>query len=172
MWSNTIIIETGSFNISERAIDFNSYHISLDKMSVISPVGEFARHSLFWAVKTWFKIFLILIIIYMFHHELSNIYGDIYCYSIFLLLAYNVYCYFKKRFYGIDILTSGVIVCIKSNNKVFLDNLKVVLDDVINSKKANYTINIDTCNIKNNGIINKGNNNINKVKKGDKNDRK
>ena len=172
MDSNVIIIKTGSFTINDHAIDFEGFHVSLDKMSAITPIFEFERHSILFGVKIWFKIFVGVILIYAFYHNLSSLYGDLYILVLFLLLIGNVYCYFKRRFYGISIVTSGATIQIKSKSIVFLSQLKTVLDNAIDSHSNNYFINIDECLIENYGIINKGNRNINKVNSVKKNDKK
>ena len=88
--------------------------------------------------------------------------GDIYLFTIFILIGYNIYQH-TKTFYGLEIsINSGKPIRIKSDNYLFIEKVRNTIASSINNKKARYVINLNNYSI-NNGIINKGNDNKNTV---------
>ena len=99
---------------------------------------------------------------YPFNKNLGWLAG-MYILTIIILVIYN-YKEWQKIYYGLKIETNRTSICLKSTNISFIYELRDTIEEAINQKKSNYTINIGDS-IINNGIINKGNNNKNEVKK-------
>ena len=77
--------------------------------------------------------------------------GDLYCYSIFLLVVFNLYQH-CKLFYGLVITTAGNRTIIASTRKDFIcrvrDRLQEAIENTINER---IVINLDNC------LVNHGN---------------
>lgn len=156
-------IEHGTFTISDYHIHIFGTTLSLDKIDNMENL-VFSRRSIFSNLGTWFVGFIIMLIISCINHDLM-ILGDIYCYSLIVLIIYNIYM-FTKQYFGIKIQTSaGKTIIIKSENKEFIYKIHDTILEAIKSKKANYTINMDNHNIINNGIISEGDSNKNTISK-------
>ena len=92
--------------------------------------------------------------------------GDIYIFTIVVLIAYNVVEH-KKQFFGLIISTGVKQIELASDSKDFLNEVHDAILDGMKSDSANYIINFDSHDIQNNGIISNGDKNINKVSKND-----
>lgn len=149
--------EHGSINISENAIHIFGTTLNLsnvDNMDIL----EYKRRSLFANIGTWFGGLIIVTIICGMWTSLQWIFA-IYLFSIFLIIAYNIFEY-RKKYYGITIQTSArKTIVLKSLNKEFINKIHNIIVESINTKNANFTINLDSHDIINNGIVSKGNKN-------------
>ena len=132
-------------------------------LSSVSSVHTFPvpRHSLLAGLKEWFYGLILMVVICNIYRDIM-ILGDIYLFTIFILLGYNIYQH-TKTFYGLEIsINSGKPIRIKSDNYKFIEDVRKTITNSINNKKARYVINLNNYSI-NNGIVNKGNNNKNTV---------
>lgn len=158
--SNTY--ERGNFTINDQFIHFFGTTLNLANIDHMD-FFNYNRHSYFYGLKTWFFGLIIIVIIEALSKNLTWL-ATLYLLSIIVLIAYNIR---KHRiiYHGLKIETSaGKTIYLKSENRAFLDNVHDAIIEAMNSKKANYTINFDSHDVINNGIINKGNKNKNKVK--------
>lgn len=157
---NNNIYCSGDINISNNLLNIGLTTINLSSISSIEPF-IFPKHSLLFGLKQWFYGLILMVIICNIYRDIM-ILGDIYLFTIFILLGYNIYKH-TKTFYGLEIsINSGKPIRIKSDNYKFIEDVRKTIKNSINNKKAKYVINLNTYSI-NNGIINKGDNNKNTV---------
>lgn len=153
--------ESGTFTIKDQTMKIFGTTINLANVDNIEIVN-FKRHSLIAGLKEWVIGLIIMMVIYAFNKNLGWLAG-MYILTIIILVIYN-YKEWQKIYYGLKIETNRTSICLKSTNISFIYELRDTIEEAINQKKSNYTINIGDS-IINNGIINKGNNNKNEVKK-------
>lgn len=130
-----------------------------------ASVSILPRRGIFTGLKLWLYGLLIwqMVIICLIKYSFL---GDIYIYTFFPLALFNIVCFLQK-YYLITIRTkSGKEYYRKCKNKSLLEEISCQ----INAKIEKVNISKEKNIIVNNGIINKGNNNVNKIKKV-KNDR-
>lgn len=154
--------ERGSITISK---DFLYLYDTTINLSNIDNMNTFVypRHSLFAGLGSWLVGFIIMGIVCSIWKNLYLL-GDIYIFSIFILIAYNIN-EFRKKYFGLRIQTSAQrTIYLKSDRKEFIFDIQDIITNAIHNGKANYTINMDRHDIVNNGIISKGNHNKNMVK--------
>lgn len=156
------IYDSGSFTLSKQTMNIGGLTINLSNLDNLN-IFDYPRHSLFEGLGEWFGGLIFVIIICAIWKKIGFV-ADIYPFTIILLIINNIKEY-KKEFFGLRIETTRMTLIIKANDKDFIIKVRNAIEDAINSKKASYIINLDSHNITNNGIINKGNNNRNKVEK-------
>ena len=156
---NASTFENGIFTIKNQILKIDNKSINLANVDTLLTF-DYKRHPLFANVKEWLVGLVITFIIGLIWKNLDFIF-TIYIFTIILLLVYN-FKEHQKAFYGLKIRTSVTTIYLKSNDKGFIEEILATIEDAINSKKANYTINLDNRLI-NNGVISKGNKNTNKV---------
>lgn len=148
-----ISYDNGNIIINNNTLYFYGERLNYNILESVN-VYELPRRSLFKGLKGWLGGLLILIIMYIFWPKLAVV-GDIYIYSIIILALYNIICFFRKKY--------RIIVRTKSGREYYKDSRnKFLMSEIaqsINSKIDKALKKEDT--IINNGIINKGNNNIN-----------
>lgn len=151
------VYDSGEFTISDKMIHFFGTTLnvgSIDNMNFIN----FKKHSLLASVKEWFFGLVFVFIVCAIWRKIEILF-TIYIFTLPILLYYN-YKEHKKEFFGLSIQTEArKEVILKSDNKEFIKNVHDAIIDAINSKKVNYTINFDSHDIVNNGVISKGNKN-------------
>ncbi len=155
------IYSEGTFSISNKTMKLLNKTVNLSNIETMEVV-PCDRHSIFSGLKQWLSILVILIIVCNIWKKYMFI-GDIYIYTIFILLGYNIIMFLRK--YYVLVIQIGVSpILIRSRDPLFLENVRDTIQDAIDNTSNNtYTVNLDNCTI-NNGIINKGNNNTNKVR--------
>lgn len=157
---NSNVYSNGSFYISNKTIKLYGKTIILSNIETMK-VAPCPRHSLFFGIKEWFYLFIILVIVCNIWRKIMWI-GEIYIYTIFILIIYNIIM-FCIKYYELVIQIGVEPVIIRSRDKEFLMRIQEKLEEEIESLDNNsYTVNIDNCTI-NNGIINNGNDNINNI---------
>ena len=127
-------------------------------LSSICSVHTFPvpRHSLLASLKEWFYGLIFMIIICAIFTQIT-ILGDIYIFTIFILIGYNIYEH-KKAYLGLEICTTGAqSYKIKSEDIVLITQIERILTEYMEENNPGYNINL------NNSIINNGNNNKNTV---------
>lgn len=157
------VVYRGILTIDEQILKVRNRYINIMKIDSLETV-KLARHSLFSGMKLWLKGLVILVILSIFNHGnfWISLIGDLYCYSIFILLIFNIYQH-CKLFYGLVITTAGDKTIISSQNEDFIYNVRDSLYDAMkNSTNEQIIINLDNC-IINHGIISNGNENKNEV---------
>ena len=154
---NDKVYDNGNIVISKNKLYFYGENISFSHLESAN-CRKLPRRSLFVGLKIWFSILIILVIVCNIWRNLMIV-GDIYIYSIFVLMAFNIFCFFQKYY----LLTIGTISGKEYYTKGKDGNLMMKISDVINSKIEDIQDVKNTSVIVNNGIINKGNNNINKI---------
>ena len=158
--------DTGEFTISDKMIHFFGTTLNVSSIDNMTYV-DFERHSIFYGLKYWLFGLIFFLVICAIWKKIEFLF-TIYLFTLPLLFYFN-YKEHKKEFFGLVIQTgAGKRVILKSDSKEFLKKVHNTIIDAINSKKVNYTINFDSHDIVNNGIISKGNNNKLSVKSNDK----
>ena len=99
-----------------------------------------------------------MIVIYLIWYKYSFI-GDIYIFTIFPLVVFNIICFVQKYYLITFRRRPGKEYYYKSKNKVLLEEITYR----INTKIEEVNISKDQKIIFNNGNINKGDNNVNKI---------
>lgn len=155
-----LVYDNGNIVISEHKLYCYGENINFNLIESVS-CSTLPRRSLFTGLKQWFIIFFILVIVCNIWRNLMLI-GDIYVYSIFGLMAFNIFC-FCQKYYLLTIRTiSGKEYYTKGKDKYLI--MEIVKEVNCKIEKVHM---IDNKNIiVNNGIINKGNYNVNKIKEG------
>ena len=152
---------SGKFTISNQILHLSGTTINISNIDNMEFI-TFKKHSLFSGLKEWIWGLVFMLIICSIWRNFI-ILGDIYIFTIVLLFAYNIYKH-KESYYGLKIETSsGLKVLLKSDSNDFIHDIHDAIVSAMNSKKENYTINFDSHDVINNGIISSGNNNKNKV---------
>lgn len=152
--NNNIYSDRG-IKITDNILKIGYTTISL---SSISSVHTFPvpRHSLLAGLKEWFYGLIFMIIICAIFTQIS-ILGDIYIFTIFILIGYNIYEH-RKVYLGLEICTTGgQSYKIKSEDIVSITKIERNLTEFMEENNPGYNINL------NNSIINNGNNNKNTV---------
>lgn len=152
--------ERGSFTISNQTMHIAGMTVNLANIDNMD-FFNYKRHSYFSGLKEWCIVFIILLIIGSIWRNMMWI-GELYLLSIVILIAYNIYEH-QKKYFGLEIQTGRKTIYIKSDSNDFINLIHDTIVDAMESKKASYTINLDSHDVINNGIINKGNNNKNQV---------
>ena len=154
------VYENGILTIKNETLNIIGKTVNLSNIAILEVIA-LKRHSPVAYLKLWFKGFIILVIICLFWRPIAT-FGDFYLLTIIPLMIYNLYNW-SQKYYGLIIETPQTKICLKSKDVFFLHKLKNIIEDAINNKKSEYTINLKNSFI-NNGIINHGDNNINEVK--------
>lgn len=150
---NNISYDNDNIKLKENTLYFYGKRLNYSVLESASVI-DVPRRSLFIGLKEWLYGLLILIVICIFWPNLTLI-GDIYIYSIIILMLYNI-IRFLKKYYRIVVRTrSGMEYYADGRDKYVLDEIALEINLRIEAslKKEDVIIN--------NGIINKGNNNIN-----------
>ena len=133
--NNNIYSDRG-IKITDNILKIGYTTISL---SSISSVHTFPvpRHSLLAGLKEWFYGLIFMIIICAIFTQIS-ILGDIYIFTIFILIGYNIYEH-RKAYLGLEICTTGgqsykiksedIIELIPNSELVDDDSVKNILKD-------------------------------------------
>lgn len=156
----------GCLSISKNFLHLYDSSIHLNSISNLEPF-TFPKRPIFANIKIWLYGLLIMFIIAAFRRLYWV--GDLYIYSVFLLIGYNIWKR-RKNYYGLAIeLNNGKTIYIQSEKIEFIYDLKKTLLNAMDNKKSDYTINLNTNQIINNikqndGIISNGNNNKNEIK--------
>ena len=157
-------IKSGIFTIENQILKIENKTVNLTKIDnmEIFPLNKYPLTS---GISTWVKIWITSLIVCAIFSS-NNIIGlafIIYTFSIFGLLFYN-YQKHQEQLYALVIITTArTKLNIVSNNEDFLKKFHNTIEKSINSKKTNYTINLDNRVIHNNNIVSKGNKNKNQV---------
>lgn len=153
--------DSGKFTINNQILHLSGTTINISNIDNLEFI-DFPSPSIFEGVKDWFGGLIIMIIICAIWKKFIII-GDIYLLTIIPLIIHNI----KKAsevYYGLKIETTrGLCIVFKSDNNDFIHNVHDAIVEAMNSKKVNYTINFDSHDVINNGIISKGNKNKNKI---------
>lgn len=152
---NNNIYSDRDIKITDNILKIGYTTISL---SSISSVHTFpvSRHSLLASLKEWFYGLIFMIIICAIFRQIT-ILGDIYIFTIFILIGYNIYEH-RKAYLGLEICTTGgQSYKIKSEDIVLITQIERILTEYMEENNPGYNINL------NNSIINNGNNNKNTV---------
>lgn len=157
------IIEQGKLTIEEQFLQLHDTSINLSNIDNMD-IFHYKKHPIFEGVKdwaiVWVVIFVILAIIKKWDFILT-----IYTLTIIPLLWHNIKEN-KKDFYGLRIETNAQKnIILKSDSKMFLEDLQKLIKEAAKNARGNYTINMDDHSITNNGIISSGSKNRNKVTK-------
>lgn len=153
--------DSGVFTINNQILHLSGTTINIPNIDNLE-FFDFKRHSIFAGLKDWLVGFVFMLIICSIWKKLM-ILGDIYICTIIILFVYNIKKH-KEIYYGLKIETSrGLCVILKSDNNDFIHNVHDAIVDAMNSKNVNYTINFDSHDVINNGIISNGNKNKNKI---------
>ncbi len=158
------IIYKGILTIDKQILKIENRDIYITKIDSLE-ITKLDRYPLFKGMKLWLKGLFILIVLSIIYHGNSwiSLIGDLYCYSIFLLVVFNLYQH-CKLFYGLVITTAGNRTIIASTRKDFIcrvrDRLQEAIENTINER---IVINLDNC-LVNHGNISYGSNNKNEVK--------
>lgn len=153
-----LVYASGNIVLGANTLYFLGEQLNYNMLENAS-VNILPRRSLFAGLKIWLYGLLIMIVIWLIWHKYSFL-GDIYIYTIFPLAVFNIICFLQK-YYLVTVRTkSGKEYYYKSKNKVLLEEISYR----INSKIEEVNISKDQNIIVNTGIINKGNNNVNKIK--------
>lgn len=158
------IIYKGLLTIDKQILKIENRDIYITKIDSLKVV-KLDRYPLLNGIKLWLQGLVILVIISLIYqgNPWISLIGDFYCYSIFLLIAFNFYQH-CKLFYGLVITTPGNKTTIASLNKDFIyrvrDRLQKAIENTLNEQ---ITINLDNC-LVNYGNISYGDNNENEVK--------
>lgn len=152
---NNNIYSDRDIKITDNILKIGYTTISL---SSISSVHTFPvpRHFLLASLKEWFYGLIFMIIICAIFRQIT-ILGDIYIFTIFILIGYNIYEH-RKAYLGLEICTTGgQSYKIKSEDIVLITQIERILTEYMEENNPGYNINL------NNSIINNGNNNKNTV---------
>lgn len=152
--------DRGSLRITKQTLQISNTTINLSRIEKLK-VFDYKKHSYFNGVKTWLIGLVIIVVVCAFVKKLMWV-GDIYIFTIIPLLIYNFYEH-KKSFFGLRIDIGSELIYFKSDSKEFINDLRDVIVNAMDNRNANYTINFDSHDIVNNGVISKGDNNTNKV---------
>lgn len=167
---NGTTYERGSITISDNFLHIYGTALNLNNIDNIDTV-VFDRYSYVKNLGTWLFGLVIATIVCSIFKNLDWLFS-IYLLSLVVLIAHNIYQH-QKRYYGLKIQTNArKTIFIKSDCEKFIMDIHKTILKASNSKKASYTINLDSHDIINNGIISKGNNNKNKVVRNKNNDSK
>lgn len=150
----------GYLSINNQTMHIGSTTVNLSNISTVD-INPCDRHSIFYGIKEWFFGLIIMIIICNIWRNLM-IFGDLYIYTFFILIIYNVN-EFRKSYYELLIIVGNSPIRIVSRKYDFLVKLRKIIEDAMENHNTNCTINIGEGTLINNGIINNGDNNINKV---------
>lgn len=160
--------EKGVFTITDQFLHFFGTTLNLSKIDNMDFI-TFPRHSYLNGVKEWLVGFVVMLIICAIWKNLVWL-GDLYILTIFALIGYNIYKH-RVLYHGLKIETGArKKIVLKCEDLDFLNRVHDAIIEGMSSRKANYTINFDDHSITNNGIISKGDHNINKME-GQKNDK-
>ena len=151
----------GNLSLKDNVLQVGNTTINLSNIGTMD-VFTFAKHSYFFGLKKWLGGLIVLMIICSIFTNLAIIF-DLYLLTLIILIAYNVHEH-QKTFYSLIIeIHSRKTFVIKSNNNQFIHDVRDIISEAMLNKKSNYIINLDDHKIINNGIINKGSKNKNKV---------
>lgn len=156
------LIFKGILTIDKQILKIENKYITIPQIASMDVV-KLKRYPLFSGLRLWFKGLVFLVILTLFYHNNSilSFVGDLYCYSIFILLGYNLFQH-CKLFYGLAIVASGEKTIICSRKESFIYDIQNALYSAMNSIRDTKTINLNHCVI-NDGIISYGNDNENEV---------
>ena len=155
------MFNTGILSIKDNVMRIGSTTINLSNIGTMNTF-PFEKHSYFSGLKTWLGGLVFVIILAAIVRNLGII-ADLYLFTIIPLMIYN-FKEHQKNYYGLKIeIHSRRYYIIRSNDKEFIEDVNDAISEAMRNKKASYTINLDDHKIINNGIINKGNKNKNKV---------
>lgn len=146
--------------ISESNLYFYGINIGLEDIESVDVIRA-PRRSIIIGLKEWFYGLIFFIIIYSIWHNSSILYvlGDIYCYSLPLLIIFNIFKFFEKNYILTIRTKSGLEHNTKGKQKGLMLEIKNILDRAreLDREKRNSGLKIE------NSIISTGNNNINKI---------
>lgn len=151
--------DNGVFTIKNQILQIGSRTVNITNIDNMKLV-TYDRYSLFSNVKEWLVGLVIVFVICAIWRKIDFLF-TLYCLTIFALLYYN-FKEHSKLFYGLEIRTNRDNFAICTNDINFRNDIHSTIVEAMNSKKGNYTINLDNRLI-NNGVISKGNKNTNKV---------
>ncbi len=151
-------IKKGILTIENQILKIDNRTINIAKVDNMETY-PIEKYPLTQGLRTWAKVWVVFLIVTMLFRNsfLVEFLFILYTLSIIGLLFYN-YKEHEKQFYALIIKTGRTTLKIGSDSKEFLDNLLDALEKAMNSKKVNYTINLDN-RVINNGIFNNGNDN-------------
>lgn len=149
--------DNGNITIDKNTLYFYGEVLNFSIIESAS-LSYLPRRSIFTGLKLWLYGLIVMVIVCNIWRNLV-ILGDLYIYSLAVLVIFNIVCFLKK-YYLLTVRTkSGKEYYTKGRDKYLIQEIV----DVINSKIEIVSGKNDKNVIINNGIINEGNNNINKM---------
>lgn len=157
------IYNNGIFEITKSCLKFRDITIQLNSIGNIEIV--------WWPKRKIFKWILIWIVAFLIVDELTRHFDWVF-YIGLAMIVFGIYFLkdslkFNKyaSFTGIKIHTnSGYVYLLPLKDYSFAHKLKNIIDEALDNKTSeNYIVNLNNCEINNNGIISTGKKSINKI---------